>query len=643
MKKKILLFMILLALSISLSDAIKIITVNETDLVNLKPKAIDEDADILSYTFTPPLDENGQWQTKYGDAGEYDITVTVSDGQSSTSRDVLLVVNKRNVAPTIDSFAPQEPSLTIDEGNSIDFSITASDLNKDQLIYTWNLDNKKVSEDSTYNYKADYGDAGTHKIISIVSDGEAQTEKEWTIDINKVDRKALLDNLNDITVAETDIVKLPLPDFKKYNLDYTISEPIGNSNIWQTTYNDAGAYDVTITIKDRQFLASKTIKVTVKDKDRLPSFTPIETVWMQENQKATINLEASDPDNDKIEFSAGNLPEGATLKNNVFEWTTNYDTVKKDNIIEKIVDKFHLLYRPVRITFTTKSNGAEAKQSVLIMVKDINRPPILNEIQPITVNEGEIVSIKPEANEPDGDSISYSYSGWINKDSYTTKYGDAGEYKVKVTASDGFLTDEKYATVIVKHTDRAPIFGDIPKIEINENEKLELSIPVSDPDGDLIGIIAEPLPKNALIEDDKFVWTPDYETVKDDSAVFSINFIANDGELQATKEVNITVNNKNRPPKIISAAPKKDAAIYKNEAAKFNIAAEDPDGDTLTYTWKFGLLEKYIAGSTMVRKFTTIGAKDIEVIVSDGKEEANYKWDVKVVEKKIAVKKVAAK
>jgi len=350
MNKKTLVFMILLVLSISLSDAIKIITVNETDLVNLKPKAIDEDADILSYSFTPPLDEKGQWQTNYGDAGEYDMSVTVSDGQSSTSQDVLLVVKKRNIAPTIDSFAPQEPSLTIDEGNSIDFSITASDLNKDQLTYTWNLDNKKVSEDSTYNYKADYGDAGTHKIISIVSDGEAQTEKEWTIDINKVDRKALLDNLNDITVTETDIVKLPLPDFKKYNLDYTISEPIGNSNIWQTTYNDAGAYDVTITIKDRQFLASKTIKVTVKDKDRLPSFTPIETVWLQENQKATINLEASDPDNDKIEFSAGNLPEGATLKNNVFEWATNYDTVKKDSIIEKIVDKFHLLYRPVRIT-----------------------------------------------------------------------------------------------------------------------------------------------------------------------------------------------------------------------------------------------------------------------------------------------------
>ena len=45
----------------------------------------------------------------------------------------------------------------------------------------------------------------------------------------------------------------------------------------------------------------------------------------------------------------------------------------------------------------------------------------------------------------------------------------------------------------------------------------------------------------------------------------------------------------------------------------------------------------------MIRKFTAIGAKGIEVIVSDGKEEANYKWDVKVVEKKIAVKKVAAK
>ena len=57
--------------------------------------------DTITYTFSEPLDENGRWETDYSDAGEYLITVTASDGVSETSRKVLLVVNKINVAPII--------------------------------------------------------------------------------------------------------------------------------------------------------------------------------------------------------------------------------------------------------------------------------------------------------------------------------------------------------------------------------------------------------------------------------------------------------------------------------------------------------------------------------------------------------------
>ena len=631
MRKKILIFLLALLVCISLSDALKTITVNETDFVSLKPKVRDEDADKLAYSFTEPLDENGQWQTKYGDAGKYNVTVTVSDGTTNVSTDVLLVVKKKNVPPVIDSFAPQDMSITINEGEEARFDVEASDLNKDVLRYAWKLDGNVVYEKKDYAYKTDYGNAGLHKISVIVSDGEEEISKEWEINVNKVDREALLGNIKDISVSEGDIVKLELPDFKKYNLEHTISEPIGNDNYWETTYKDSGNYNVNVTISDRKFTASKQIKVEVADKDRAPVFKPIAIAWMEENQKVAIDLDAYDPDDEKIEFFAESLPNGASLEGNKFEWVTDYNTVQKESGLEKALDKFHLLYKPFKIFFIAKSKDAEVKQSVLMMVKDVNRPPVLEDIPPITVNEGEEVVIEPNAIDPDGDNITYSYSGWISVNRYKTNYDDAGIYRVKVTAFDGFLSNERYVTITVNDVNRAPVFKEIREIEIKENEKLELELFASDPDGDFVNISAESLPGNATIKDNVFMWVPDYETVNDDFEVMNVYFEANDGKNETIKDVNITVYNVNRIPTIISTSPSKQITVKKDSKVKFEINATDADGDVISYIWKFGLLEQYKTGPAMVRTFKTTGDKEVKVAISDEKDEAEYEWKVKVV------------
>ncbi len=630
MKKRVAIFFLLLILSISLSSALKTLTVDETELVSLKPKATDEDEDKLFYFFSEPLDEQGKWQTTYGDAGEYTITVTASDGELDTSKDVLLIIKKRNIAPTIDSLTPEETQPSVDEGGSIDFNVEASDLNKDELTYQWELNDKIVSEEETYTYNPDYSDAGQYKVNLLISDGEEEQENEWLLTVNEVDRAELFDSINGITVYEQEIVELSLPDFEKYKLEYTISEPIGDDNHWQTGYDDAGTYTSIITIKDGEFSASKAVEIVVIDQDRPLTFKPIANAWLKENQKVTIELEANDPDNEEIEFSADKTFPGSSLKGNKFEWITNYDTVKKENALDKTLDKFHLLYKPFEITFTAKSEQQEITQSVLIIVKDVNRQPVLSDIQEIIVNEGEEVIIEPEAYDEDGDEITYSYSGWIDLERYTTNYDDAGTYKVKVTASDGFLSDEKYVTIIVNDVNRPPTLNEIEAIEINENEKLELPLYTHDPEGDSIEISSDSLPANSTIEDNIFIWTPDYNTLISHSYIFTIDFKASDGKAETTKQANVTVYNVNRPPKI-TAASKKSLTVKKGRKVKFEIVAEDKDNQELTYTWKFGLLEQHTAGPAIIRTFTSEGNKKVKVIVSDGEEEAKYVFNVKVV------------
>ncbi len=620
----------------SLSDATKIITVKETDFVNLKPKVRDEDSDKISFFFTKPLNKSGQWQTSYGDAGEYNITLTVSDGKTTTTESIKLIVKKKNVPPEIVSFSPQDLELIIDESNQIEFLVEAVDINKDKIIYEWELNNIKVEQGESYTYKADYGDAGIHTIKAIVSDGEAKTTKEWKIRVNKVDRETLLRDIQDIEVNETDVVRLKLPDFEKYNLSYTISEPIGNDNYWKTTYNDAGTYEVTITISDRNFKASKKIMIKVNDVDRPPKLKPIANIKIRENQKITINLEAYDPDNDEITYIAENLPEGATLEGNKFEWQTNYDTVKKENIIDEITDKFHLLSKRFKITFIAKAKGLESKQTVSIKVKNVNRAPIIRDIQPIKVKEGETIKIKPNVTDPDGDKVIVSYLGWMKTDTYKTTYEDAGKHIVIVKASDGFLETRKRVEITVEETNRPPEIQDIKPIEIKEKEKLEIPIVTHDPENDLVNLTATNPPDGSRIEDNKFIWTPDYNVVKEDHKTFEIELIASDGKAESRKKLNITVYNVNRAPRIISKQPPTDFITYKGHLTKLSIEAEDPDNDSLTYTWKFGMFEKYENTTpAIIRRFTIPGMKKITVIVSDGKESTKEEWKAKVIEKPI--------
>ncbi len=92
-----------------------------------------------------------------------------------------------NNDPTIDSFTPTDTTPEINEGSSLDFSVTASDPDEDSLSYSWRLDDVVVSTGTSYVYEPGYQDSGTHKIKVIVSDGELTASQEWIVAVNNVD------------------------------------------------------------------------------------------------------------------------------------------------------------------------------------------------------------------------------------------------------------------------------------------------------------------------------------------------------------------------------------------------------------------------------------------------------------------------
>jgi len=258
------------------TETSNVILVGETEKVSLVAKAEDPDNDNLIFAFTSPLDSNGEWQTTYGDAGEYTITVTVSDGTLTTSKEVLIIIKKKEEAPVLNSFSPRETSVIVDETSTIGFEISASDSNNDKLDYEWKLDGARISDKSSYVYRTTYEDAGSHTVKAIVKDGLFETERIWAVTVNNKNRKPVLQSVNNIESKETDKITIELiaEDLDGGSIAYKVDDQRfaqdGNVFIWETTYDDAGEYTFTVSASDGVDTASQQVNVKVENVNRPP-------------------------------------------------------------------------------------------------------------------------------------------------------------------------------------------------------------------------------------------------------------------------------------------------------------------------------------------------------------------------------------
>lgn len=320
----------------------------EGDLVSFPNlQAVDPDGDTITYTFTPPLNTAGQWQTTVGDAGEYRVTITASDGKNSVSQIVIIQVDPKNRPPEI-LLASKE--MTVNEGEPVVIDAKVSDADGDEVTLTY--DGWMLSS----SMSTDYDDAGTHEVELRASDG-------------------------------------------------------------------------TVTTTER-------VLITVKNVNRAPTVNLIADVIVKEGDKITVSPTASDPDGDKVLFVYGSpITADGT-------WQTTADDVGK-----------------YRINVTATDGDLTAATSFLLTVESLNKPPVIQIADLITVDEGQTVMLSPTISDPEGDEMTISYSGWMSSSTYTTGYEDSGSHLVTITASDGINTAKKDVTVMVTDVNRPPTFG----------------------------------------------------------------------------------------------------------------------------------------------------------------------------------------
>ncbi len=238
----------------------------EGDLIVLQYDGNDPDGDDLTYTFGEPFDEEQEWQTERGDAGEYNVRVTVNDGDLSDEAVVCFRILPGNHPPvlTVDSVA-------VNEGDTVRLQPECTDEDGDAVRLTyagWMTSSSK---------QTGYDDAGTYQVTVICTDTEGESDQETvSITVEDVNRAPVLDvGSEDVEVVETELVRLKptCTDLEGGAVTIAYSGDMDQAT-WQTGYDDAGVYSVTVTCADETDMeASELVTVTVLDKNRPPMIT----------------------------------------------------------------------------------------------------------------------------------------------------------------------------------------------------------------------------------------------------------------------------------------------------------------------------------------------------------------------------------
>jgi len=244
-----------------------VINVKENEPVVLQVDATDPDDDPLTYTFSKPLDSTGKWQTNYGDAGEYLITLAASDGKLTTEQKVKIVVERVNMPPMIAALS----DINVKEGEMVEFTPQVTDPNHDPI----SVEVSAPLKDGVF--QTDHTSSGEYKITVTAGDGELTSEEAFRLIVQDVNVPPELAGLKDLVVNEGDVVQIKpeVSDLDGDDVKVTISNPVGDEGIWQTTYVDHGEYVITVRVDDGKDVVTKKINLLVKDVNMPPEFVSI--------------------------------------------------------------------------------------------------------------------------------------------------------------------------------------------------------------------------------------------------------------------------------------------------------------------------------------------------------------------------------
>ena len=348
---------------------------------------------------------------------------------------------------------------------------------------------------------------------------------------------------------------------------------------------------------------------------------------------------AEDANGDSVTYSLIEAPEGMTIRSRSsggdVSWIPTQIQVGTVHVVVRAEDAF----------------GKFSDHAFDIVVSG-NLSPEFTTTPEFFARIGDSYSYRAIANDPDGDSITYSLGqapdGMTMRSrssggdiSWTPSSDQLGEHTVEVIADDGkgAISSQSFIVHVVEN--RAPQYTSTPVTVIADTHNYSYRVIATDPDGDSITYSLGQVPEGVTIRSRSsggdISWTPSSDQV----GQHFIEVFADDNKGEVTTQSYIVNVSANRPPEFTSAPI---TVITDTHNYSYRAIATDPDGDSITYS-----LGQVPEGVTIRSRSSggdiswtpnseQVGQHFIEVLADDGfGKVTSQTYEINVLENQIPI------
>ena len=553
--------------SIDIASTIQVAE-NQTAVTTVSVSDVDEDELTLTLGGTDAdsfnlSDENVltfKEEPDYETRSSYDITLSLTDGTETVTKDVTIaIIDINDAAPVFTS----EATFSAAENQIAIGTVTATDPEGDSFGFSISGTELSITSEGVLSFVSapDYETKATYTATVTVADTEDNSAtQDITVNVTNVNDVAPeFTSQATFNAAEnqTAVGTVTATDAEGDSITFTISGTeleITSAGvltfITSPDYETKSEYTATVTATDGTNSTTQDITVNVTDvNDNAPVFTSSATFSAAENQTAIDTVTATDADGDSVNFtiSGSELEINSSTGVLTFASAPDYETKSA-----------------YTATVTATDGTNSTTQDITVNVTDVaeNSSPVFTSSSSFTVAENQTSAANITVTDADSDSISFSLSG-ADSDSFSISssgvliFNNAPDYETKksysliITASDGSSSVSQTININITNVNEVPQISALSSTQTpNENQASVVTVSASDPDASTTLTYSVSGTDSSLFAITSsgvltFSSSPDYETPGDADGDnnYQINVVVSDGSLSVTQAITVQVQN----------------------------------------------------------------------------------------------------
>ena len=428
-----------------------------------------------------------QWIIEYSpsanfsgnDEIKYRVINPNNNVQESEEGTISIIIAPVNDAPSLDSISDQnidedEPLtqivtyLDVDDNINLSASASVSDFVFEFEELNSSESNLEITPPLNY-----YGFA-TITVTASEQEGDLSVSQIFNLNISPVNDAPSLDSISNQNIDEDEsiLINLSAADIDYDNLSFSAESD--NESILVDLENNLltisglenyfGEGDITVTVTDNQGGSDiETFEVSINSINDIPTINDLDSEVIEDGI-VSIFPEGSDVEGSDLTFSVSSEPSNGSIS--LVNWFFTYTPDSNFNGQDSFT----------YIAFDGDDYSEEA--TINISISEVNDPPVIADIENQSINEDSSLFYVLDAEDIDGDPLSYSYiadedtNASINGNILTVSFDSDfnGDVEIEIQVNDGELSDsDSFIITVIPVNDSPTVQNPIEDINLDED------------------------------------------------------------------------------------------------------------------------------------------------------------------------------